>query len=144
MGGIQGEVDIHDLQFEFNGRNIERWMLKVICGGIATGLYGKRGRAVPIDLVEILFEKRPWPSTIALHTTRKKEYIVPEEPRVNFSFMGELTSSHLAGLVCKYFALDLVLPLGPYEGVPGIKQPSKLVFVNDDRSIEIKLDWVTP
>jgi hypothetical protein len=141
IGGVQGKVNVENLRFDFNGRDIENWMLKVVCGGIATGLYGKSGKDVPIYLVEVLFGKIPWPSTINLYTTEKKQYVVPEQPHVGFSFMGDLKSGFIAGLICNYFALDLILTLSHYPDVPGVKHPRKLVFVGDIREIEIKLNW---
>lgn len=134
-------VSTENLQFDFNGRDIEQWMLKVVCGGMATGLYGKHMKEVPFYLVEVLFGKIYWPSTINLYTTEKKQYIVPKEPSVTFSFIGDLKSGQIAGLICNYFALDLILSLSHYKDVPGVKHPRKLVFVSNNREIEVKLHW---
>jgi hypothetical protein len=60
-GGIQGLIPTDEMRFEFDGRLIERWMLKIVCGAIASGNYGGQSRVVPVSWVDVLFERREWP-----------------------------------------------------------------------------------
>src|SRR5207249_678543 len=54
-GGIQGLVNTDNLRFDFDGHTLEYWMLKIVCGAIASGNYGGKIRIVPQSWVEILF-----------------------------------------------------------------------------------------
>jgi len=52
-GGVQGLTDVNDSTFEFSGRDLERWLLKVACGATASGNQGGPSRSVPREWVEV-------------------------------------------------------------------------------------------
>ncbi len=141
-GGIQGAIDVSQLRFDFEGRNLERWLLKVACGAIASGNYGGENRTVPPEVVEILFGQRSWPEYFCLYSPgKKREYTVPARDHMQFDFRRNRSNKCLMGVTCYFMSIDLTLVLGNYLEVPGLKRPKVLVYSHEDRQIEIDLKW---
>jgi hypothetical protein len=144
-GGIQGLIPIDDLHFEFNGRLLERWMLKVICGAIAAGNYRGNSRVVPSSWVDVLYERRPWPEEFTFYLIDEKHYTVPDYDHVGLDFVGPDEAGGLVkGLTCHFMAVSITLALGKYTGVPGIprtKTKMQLGMKNDERTILTTLKW---
>lgn len=140
-GGIQGIVDVSQLGFDFDGRDLERWLLKVACGAIASGNYGGKDRTVPPEFVEILFGRRSWPEYFCLYSSEKTEYTVPARDHMQFDFRRNRSNKYLQGVTCYFMSIDFTLVLGNYIGVPGLKRPKVLVYSHEDRQIEINLKW---
>jgi hypothetical protein len=140
-GGIQGLKDVTTLRFDFLGRDIERWLLKVACGAIASGNHGGAIREVPFEWVEILFGKRPWPDYFVLFSNEVADYTVPERDHLSFEFRHDAPTGRLIAITSYFMCLDLTLVLGQYTGVQGIMRPKTLVFENGEREITVNLSW---
>ncbi len=144
-GGIQGLIPIDGLRFEFDGRLLERWMLKVICGAIAAGNYRGHSRVVPASWVDVLYERRPWPEEFTFYLIDEKQYTVPDYDHVQLDFNGPDAAGGLVkGVTCHFMAVSITLALGKYTGVPGIarsKKTMQLGMKNQDQTIFIKLKW---
>jgi len=140
-GGIQGTVDVSQLGFDFDGRDLERWLLKVACGAIASGNHGGKDRTVPPEFVEILFGQRSWPEYFCLYSSERTEYTVPARDHMRFDFRRDKSNKYLQGVTCYFMSIDLTLVLGNYIGVPGLKRPKTLDYRHEDRQIEINLKW---
>ncbi len=140
-GGIQGSIDVSQLSLDFDGRDLERWLLKVACGAIASGNHGGKDRTVPPEFVEILFGQRSWPEYFCLYSSEKTEYTVPGRDHMQFDFRRDKSNRYLQGVTCYFMSIDLTLVLGNYIGVPGVKRPKTLVYCHEDRQIEINLKW---
>jgi hypothetical protein len=142
-GGIQGMVPVDNLCFEFNGRLHEMWLLKVICGAIASGNYGMKSRIVPRILVEILFERHPWPSEFGFYLPAETHYTVPEHGDVRFQFIRD-AGNIIKGITCHFMCYNATLALGSYSGVPGIQRRSSTMgffFKREEREMCVKLQW---
>lgn len=140
-GGIQGIIDVSQLSFNFDGRDLERWLLKVACGAIASGNYGGKDRTVPREFVEILFGQRSWPEYFCLYSSERTEYTVPAKDHMRFDFRKDKSNKYLKGVMCYFMSIDLTLVLGNYIGVPSLRRPKVLVYSHEDRQIEINLKW---
>jgi len=102
-GGMQGLVSTEDLSFDFEGRILEYWMLKVVRGAIASGNYGGTNRLVPRSWVEVLFGRQEWPHDFTLYSDEKTEYTVPEHDHARFDFVRDNTNPDLLqGLRCTF------------------------------------------
>ena len=137
-------MPVDNLCFEFNGRLHEMWLLKVVCGAIASGNYGMKSRVVPRILVEILFERHPWPSEFGFYLPTETHYTVPEHGHVRFDFVRDGVENIIKGVTCHFMCYNVTLALGPYSGVPGIKRQSptmEFVFKNEERELCVKLQW---
>jgi hypothetical protein len=144
-GGIQGLIPIDDLRFEFNGRLLERWMLKVICGAIAAGNYRGQSRSVPSSWVDVLYERRPWPNEFIFYLIDEKQYTVPDYDHVRLDFVGpDKPGGLVKGLTCHFMAVSITLALGKYTGVPGIARANNTMTLgmkNEQKTILMKLKW---
>ena len=142
-GGIQGLIPTDDLRFEFDGRLIERWMLKVICGAIASGNYGGQSRVVPLSWIDVLYERRAWPEEFTFYLMDERHYTVPDYDHVRLDFVRD-ESALVKGLACHFMAVSITLALGRYTGVPGIaraKKAMQLGMKNEERTLLISLKW---
>lgn len=140
-GGIQGSVDVSNLPSEFNGRDLEYWMLKVACGAIASGNWGGENRIVPAEWNKILFRNQEWPDCFSLYSTEKTGYTVPANDHMRFDFRRDPQNKYLQGVTCHFMCYDMTLALGNFIGIPGIKRPSELLFKHDGRELSIKIKW---
>ena len=141
-GGIQGLIDFSQFKTDLSGRLIEKWLLKMACGAIASGSWGGGHRMIPQEWVRVLFGFSPWPEYFNLYSSEKTEYCVPEGNHARVDFRRDPSNSILQGVTCVFMPLDLTLVLGPYHGVPGLKRPSDFIYKSSEREITIKLSWV--
>jgi hypothetical protein len=143
-GGVQGLIPIDNLRFEFDGRVLERWLLKVLCGVLASGNHSGKTRDVPKDWVEILYERRPWPKEFEFYLIERSDYIVPLHDHFRFEFYREGPQEIIKGVTCHFMAYNMSLSLGQFTGFPGVRRHSPRMefgFRNEERELVIKLRW---
>jgi hypothetical protein len=143
-GGIQGAISLEDLCFEFDGSLIERWMLKVICGAIASGAHRGQSRNVPRRWVEVLYQKRPWPQEFTFYLLQENYYKVPEHDHVSVDFIPDDSGEFVKGITFHFMCFNMTLALGRYTGVPGIPRASSKMEVgmkSEEREVRVKLRW---
>jgi hypothetical protein len=143
-GGIQGAISTEDLRFQFDGRLIERWMLKVICGAIASGNHGGKSRMVPQSWIDVLFERRPWPQEFTFYLLNEAQYTVPDYDHARLDFVRDGPTDFVKGVTCHFMGFSMTLALGLYTGVPGVPRTKPTMIVgmkNDEREILLKLQW---
>jgi len=70
------QLDAHasrHVTYLFNGHDVESWMLKILCGILASGVKDASGKKVrirpPEDWIRILYQLSPWPSDCGLYFT---------------------------------------------------------------------------
>ena len=129
----------------FSGEDIERWMLKTVCGMVAAGQVAKDGivqsRAVPDVWVDVLYRLASWPTGWGV-------YLAP--PAVtyhsrSFSFvpkMHPLTGQVLAAEM-EFNGFRFVLLLGKPDNPTawGVQRPRMLVFEQRGVRKFIELSW---
>src|ERR1044071_4467920 len=139
-GGIQGLTDVEDSTFEFSGRDLERWLLKVACGATASGNQGGPSRSVPREWVEVLFERKPWPDYFALYWSEPVVYTVPEHDRMRFEFRRN-GHGNLMGVTCQFMALEITLALGYYQGIPGERRIPGWTLKGEKKKLNLRIKW---
>lgn len=140
-GGIQGQIDVSNLTFNYNGRDIERWLLKIACGAIASGNWGGKHRIVPNEWVEVLFLQKEWPDNFVLYSSEKTEYEVTEKNHIRCDFRRNSFDNILQGITFVFMCLDITLVLGNYNGVPGLRRPTDFAFKYNNQELVLKLIW---
>lgn len=143
-GGIQGVIPLDDLCFEFDGRVLERWLLKVLCGVLASGNHSGKDRIVPKEWVEVLYERRPWPQEFEFYLLDGAGYTVPVHDHFKFEFYRKGPQDIIEGVTCYFMWYNMSLSLGQYTGFPGVRQTSPRMEVglkNEERELHVKLRW---
>lgn len=79
----------------FDGRTIERWMLKAACGAVASGV-GQVGATVRPEWVRALFGASPWPDAWRLFIEPTKRTLEEGDNRLKLSFAWAQDSRLLA------------------------------------------------
>jgi hypothetical protein len=142
-GGIQDLIPLDELCFEFDGRVIERWLLKVLCGVLASGNHSGSNRSVPRAWIEVLYERRSWPE-FEFYLLDKAGYTVPEHNHFKFEFYRKSPQDIIEGVTCYFMWYYMSLSLGQYTGFPGIRRTSPRMsfgLAYGERALEVKLRW---
>ena len=73
---VDDRLDAHSARqvtYLFNGHDVESWILKILCGLLASGIKEGSGKRVrirpPEDWIRILYQLSPWPSDCGLYFT---------------------------------------------------------------------------
>jgi hypothetical protein len=104
--------DVSEIATEIDGRQLERWLLKVICGAIGSQNIGdhRDAKEVSPDWVRALFARSPWPETYALHFFPAAK----PRPTEQFSMQFHWTDRReLAAFFASVFGLTFSLALFP-------------------------------
>jgi hypothetical protein len=125
----------------FNGRAIEKWLLKLVCGAVASGNYGGVDRQVPLEWIEVLFGMKPWPEYFSLRVPTSGELPAREQAALHVDFVHDGVTSRLKGVTVSFVDFTLVFPLGDFQGVPGVQRPDVLSVSNLTYNASIELDW---
>jgi len=118
----------------FNGHDIERWMLKVLCGLIAARMFplGPNGEvtALPsLDWLEVLWGQLPVPDQCGLYCFGDVGTVHKLSPEVNFRGMFPASRSECVGLEMRFFGFGFGLSLIKDRIFsPAVFRPKHLLF----------------
>ncbi|MBI5414973.1 hypothetical protein HZA38_05690 [Candidatus Peregrinibacteria bacterium] len=141
-GGIQGSISTEHLKFEHNGRDIQKWMLKLACGAIASGIWGGHHRNVPYEWVKILFDFKKWPPFFNLSYIHQRiTYTVPEKDHMKIDFIRDLSNENLWGVSLVFMPLEITLFFNDTIDNPENRHPKVIGFENEKKKLEIKIKW---
>ncbi|MFC1989506.1 hypothetical protein ACFLVW_02930 [Chloroflexota bacterium] len=104
---------IQDIKSVLNGRALEKWFMKTICGAIAAKAIDGVNK-VPQQWTDGLFAKIPWPEDWAIHVSMGDWIVKPEDARFKIEF--HWASDHsLNGLVIKAFSVETTFSIVPLD-----------------------------
>ncbi len=139
------EKDPSDAKAVFSGEDVERWMLKTVCGMVASGHVSKGGivqsKIVNQAWVDVLFRKTTWQALVGMYVgTPERTY-----HSSSFSFQslihpktGELVSVELQ---LNGITFSLLLRKADNPNVLGIYRPRMLVFKQGAVSKFLEFSW---
>lgn len=109
-----GEIGkIQEITPIINGRALEKWFMKIICGAIsAKAIDGIT--EVPQQWIEGLFSKIPWPEEWAIHISMGNWTVKPEDAAFSIEFHWDPNRS-LNGLVVKAFSVETTFSIIPLD-----------------------------
>lgn len=124
--GVPGRAQ--DIDNVLDGRALEKWFMKTICGAVAGKLIDGVGE-VPQRWIEGLFAKGPWPEEWAFHLAVGARVVRPADAAFNLAF--HWTPNHqLNGVIIKAFAFETLFALVPPEPSSDlIRRPPSLSVV---------------
>jgi hypothetical protein len=102
--GIPGRAE--DISQLIDGRALEKWFLKTICGAIASGSI-ENVRAVPETWIRALFGALEWPEEWAVYVATGTCQATKEDAQLQFDFHWT-DDRQLNGLLVSSFAIDTV------------------------------------
>jgi hypothetical protein len=122
LGG--GHID--DLSSPINGREIEKWLLKLICGAIASRNVSETGAIVRREWIDALFDRCPWPEDWAFYTITGQG-VSDDRGAFNFAWGP---GGDLLGLGIGAFGVVSMLTIAPPDNLPesALKRPAGLGF----------------
>ncbi|WP_266223076.1 hypothetical protein [Paraliomyxa miuraensis] len=148
-----GTLDSLEVREAFCGPDIERWMLKALCGLLASGRASysqeKFGRVLPPgDLLEVVFREYdlPPPSGLVLVSTAQ----LGHDPVPGVAFRLASWGGGLGGLVLQWWSFAFVLivrPPAPGPDIDLIREGSyrpRQIWLRNGADIRIDLDWPEP
>ena len=105
--GIPGRVD--DITPVLNGRALEKWFLKTICGAIATRNVDSVD-VIPERWIDGLFDHIPWPDDWALYISTGTRTVTKQD--AGFTIEFHWTNNHqLNGIVVKSFSINTLFAI---------------------------------
>jgi hypothetical protein len=115
-----------DISSLIDGRALERWFLKLICGSIATGSI-KDVNAVPEHLVRALFQRIEWPSEYAIYVVLNTTRVTEADAGFQLAFHWN-SNRELNGLIVRSFAIETIFALEIPDRLNGnvLKRPNGL------------------
>ncbi len=144
-----------DLTLSIDGRGLERWFLKTVCGAIASNSLG-RPAAIPARWVEILFGGESWPDEFALYVETGFRQIRVEDGRLALEFAWT-EDGQLNGLMIPAFGVLSVFSIQVPDNVPpnwirrprilgtrGLRRPDgsdPLIGLPSGEDVEFELRW---
>jgi hypothetical protein len=137
----------------FSGCNLERWMLKALCGLVASDQAARSGgeglsNSVPEIWVRWLFAQADFLPPLGLYVNGEIGHQVAIDPSVR---VGPLTTGRheVVGLEFSFQWFNAVLILVDWQGTPtgaidsaSIRRPRNLVLTNRSAEHRIELGWV--
>src|SRR6202023_3489206 len=127
VSGDRGRVD--DLTPTIDGRGLERWLLKTVCGMVAASAFD-RG-IVEREWLEALFNRAPWPDQVALHIRSSTGVVMTKEHcAVRFDFVWA-TDGGLNGIVIHAFGTEIWFTLRPLDAISAVllHRPTHLTYI---------------
>lgn len=116
--GVKGRAG--DIRYELDGRALERWFLKTICGAIKTRTIANV-HSVPSVWIQALFDRIRWPDEWAFYVFTGNRVTRHEDARftIDFHWTGD---GSLNGIVVSAFAVDTLFSIQP----PDVLRPNAL------------------
>jgi hypothetical protein len=105
--GIRGKVE--DITQVLNGRNLEKWFLKTICGAIAAKVFDNID-VIPINWIRALFDRIDWPDTWAMYVATGTRTVTEQDARFNINFHWT-SERELNGIVIRSFSIETIFTL---------------------------------
>jgi hypothetical protein len=123
-GRSGSQEDIAEL---IDGRALEKWLLKTICGAIASNSI-EDVNEVPDEWVQALFDHIPWPEEWAMYVeTVEMRQTKVEDARLQLDFAWT-ADRRLNGLILRFLSVATLFALEPPDDVTGfLKQPRVLI-----------------
>lgn len=138
-----------DEEVVFDGRSIERWLLKCAVGIAAANVtmpsvgVGRQNLEIPKLFVEALFERRPWPADLVFYTSAGLS--IPGATSRNnhaHSFVMLSKKGVLHGIVDHCNGIPLVICTVSHES--WLARPSGIEFRRGKMRKRIRLSWEMP
>jgi hypothetical protein len=125
---------------ELDGRLIEYWMLKTVCGFIASKQTSEALELKPL-FIDILLGNQPMPEYWGLYYDFKEQTVVHKYN--SFSFMPLSSGNELKGaeLLLHNFKFYLLLGKADHEGAFGMYHPFKFFFKGEKCVKSIQFKW---
>jgi hypothetical protein len=159
--GLVEEKFTTDQTYECDGPLIERWMLKFLCGLIASGQAGVgteriEKTAPPLGFLQVLFGIETFPSEWGLFTRPTKPIGVSEKKDLTLGLYLPLQPTgtrHVVGVRMEHYGFTSILtlrtPQKPFAGTDldgSIHHPEffKVCYEPTGRSAVIVVNWPTP
>jgi hypothetical protein len=150
-----------DVIYECDGPLIERWMLKYICGLVASGQTGTDIERIsktvpPLGFIQVLFGIETLPTKWGLYTRATNPVGVSESKELAFAPYLPLQrdgTHHLAGVKMRHYGFTSILalktPQEPFAGTDldqTIHRPAffKFFYRPTGRSVTITIKWPSP
>jgi hypothetical protein len=112
--GIRGRAE--DITAAIDGRGLERWFMKTICGAIAAGTVEGVGENPP-SWIGALFARTAWPEQWAMYVETGTRTVRAEDGSFHIEFHWS-DQRELNGLVIRSFSVVTLLSIVPPD-VPG-------------------------
>jgi hypothetical protein len=125
-----GEVGrIDEIAMKIDGRRLERWFLKTICGAISSKMINPSPQ-IPQEWIRSLFARESWPDDWALHVAQGKRITHKEDAAFQIDFHWANQGS-LNGIVVNAFASTTLFSIArPDNASPDLlRRPKKLKFL---------------
>jgi hypothetical protein len=151
--GTPGRAE--DITTMIDGRSLERWFMKTICGAISTKTIDGIGD-LPDLWTQGLFTRVPWPDEWAMYVVTHPYYVTqPEDAAFHIEFYWT-KDRQLNGILIKAFAVRTVFSIAPpdFVGPEVLRRPRMLGFAvqrpdNSDvlegvpvgQDIQFRLTW---
>jgi hypothetical protein len=129
--GIPGRAD--DISPLIDGRALERWFVKTICGAIATGSTGDI-RLVPDAWVRVLFGAVEWPEEWAIYVATGTRQVTESDAKLQFDFHWT-KDRQLNGLIVRAFSIDTVFTLEIPDRADGLLKRPRLLGASVQRPL---------
>jgi len=159
--GLLEEKFTADIIYECNGPLIERWMLKYVCGHIASGQAGIDTDRIertspPLGFIQVLFGLETLPNEWGLYTRATNPIGVSEQKDLALAPYLPLQPTgtrHVAGVKMVHYGFTSILalktPQKPFTGTDldgAIHHPEffKFSYEPTGRSAVIVLNWPSP
>ncbi len=124
--GVRGRAS--DIAANLDGRGLEKWFMKLICGAIsAKSIPGVS--VIPPAWVQGLFGKSPWPKEWAMYVTPGTFTTRPEDARFQLDFHWT-KAGELNGIVSRAFAVETLFAITPPDNLAAetLRRPPGLGF----------------
>jgi hypothetical protein len=130
----------------FNGRDVERWMLKTLYGLLASEnlqvQYGTRIRTeIDMECAEDLYDKAAFPPTRGLFVPSKTGHTVATKQEISFSPVTDNVRRKLIGLQVTIMGFDFLLATSPVTAEDSTYRPGYIVFSSHTGEKVIHLFW---
>lgn len=138
------EDDTNQERLHIRGMDLERWLLKLICGLVASGNAVVQGQRIARNLnplwVDVLFERVPWPPAWELRIGHQLGDLIHSYDAVRTRLLST-PGQDIQGVEVVVAGVTLMLGLGKMEG-EWASRPSRLVFRNAAVEKTVELGWL--
>ncbi len=138
----------------FSGDLLQRWMLKVLCGSVASNHARDASgniispRCPPSSWLRMLYGQQPFPRDTGLHLGMPDGSSVSAEPRVSFETLCGPLVGQIAGAILTLSGPRFVLAMwgGARAGTPtaqdkALYRPKFLRLRHGDLSFQLDIEW---
>jgi hypothetical protein len=130
--------------FIFLGNDLERWLLKILCGGVKGAGFRPEGRgnSLPKEWIEILFGRREFPLLAGLHVVNYCGHF--QKGPYGVLVRGVKAGNNLDGIAVWLTGFELILSMSlltVLENRPLAYRPERLNIRSDDGTRSIIFAW---